>query len=435
LRELPPPPAPLAQSAPYTKLPAASWILLSLLGVSVFLSYVDRGNLSIAAPLLKDELHLSATQLGILLSAFFWSYTLCQVPAGWLIDRFDVTWILAIGFLLWSAATTITGFLHSFAALLIVRLVLGVGEAVAYPSYSNILARHFPEQHRGIANAVLAAGQAMGPAFAIFAGGMVIGKFGWRPFFMALGLASLLWLLPWFRYRPREQATRVKQTEPPFAAILKVVKQRSAWGTCIGLFSYDYYVYLILTWLPFYLVHERQFSLSATAKIGGSAFVLMGACAIASGKLSDAWVSSGATPTLVRKTFLCAGLTSAGILLVLANLTPGKLSVGLLVAAVASLGTSSPHHFATTQTMAGPQLAGTWTGLQNFVGNFAGIVAPPITGYVIDRTGHFLWACVITAGVGLLGTLSWLLVVGPVRPVDWAQAQQHQFEPSDIAQS
>jgi MFS transporter, ACS family, D-galactonate transporter len=403
------------------------------MGTAVFLSYVDRGNLSIAAPLLKNELHLSATQLGILLSAFFWSYTLCQVPAGWLTDRFDVTWILALGFLLWSLATTVTGFLHGFAALLVIRLVLGVGEAVAYPSYSNILARHFSEQHRGISNAMLVSGQAAGPAFATFVGGMLIGKFGWRPFFMALGLASLLWLLPWFRWRPREQSTRAKPMEPACAAIVEVVRQRSAWGTCVGLFSYNYYVYLILTWLPFYLVQERRYSLSTTAKIGGGAFLLMGACAIVSGQLSDAWVSSGATPTLVRKTLLCAGLNSAGILLVLATLTPGKLSVGLLLAAVTSLGVSSPHHFAVSQTMAGPRMAGTWTGLQNFVGNFAGIVGPPITGYVIDRTGHFLWACVITAAVGLLGTLSWLLIVGQVRPVVWAHAQLTQTEPSDTA--
>jgi len=432
LRPLRTPSAP-SQSTPTTKLPRASWIVLALLGISVFLSYVDRGNLSIAAPLLKDELHLSASQLGILLSAFFWTYTLCQVPAGWLIDRFDVTWILAIGFFLWSAATTATGFLHGFAALLTIRMVLGVGEAVAYPSYSKILARHFPEQSRGIANAILASGQACGPAFAIFAGGMVIGRFGWRPFFMVLGLASLLWLLPWFRWRPREQSARATRTEPAFTAILEVVKQRSAWGTCIGLFSYDYYVYLILTWLPFYLVHERQFSLGATAKIGGSAFLLMGACAMVSGKLSDAWVSSGATPTLARKTFLCAGLTSAGILLVLATLVPGKLSVGLLLAAVATLGTSSPHHFAVTQTMAGPQMAGTWAGLQNFIGNLAGIVAPPITGFVIDRTGHFLWACVITAAVGLLGTLSWLLIVEAVHPVVWPHLRPS--ERSDILTS
>lgn len=425
MREVLPPRMPREQSTPTPKLPSASWIILGLLGTSVFLSYVDRGNLSIAAPLLKEELHLSASQLGILLSAFFWTYTLCQVPAGWLIDRFDVTWILALGLFLWSVATTVTGFLHGFAALLVARLVLGVGESVGYPSYSNILARHFPEQRRGIANAILTLGQAIGPAFAILAGGAMIGKFGWRPFFMVLGLASLVWLIPWFRWRPRDSqpSIRSRQTQPAASAILAVVKQRSAWGTCIGLFSYDYYVYLMLTWLPFYLVRERRFSLGATAKICGAAFLLTGTCAILSGALSDMWISSGATPTFVRKSLLCAGLTSAGFLLVLSALAPGNLSVGLLFAASAALGMSTPHYFAVAQTMAGPQMAGTWTGLQNFIGNFAGIVGPPVTGFVIDHTGHFLWACVITAALGCLGTLSWLWVVGPVRQVAWSKEE------------
>src|SRR3984893_7018399 len=160
------------------RLPAASWRVLALLAISVFINYVDRGNLSIAAPLLKIELHLSAYQLGLLLSSFFWTYSVFQLPAGWLIDRFGVTWVLASGFFLWSVATGVTGLLHGFASLLAIRLVLGVGEAVAYPSCSNILARHFPEHHRGRANATIACGQASGPAFATFVGGMFIDRFG-----------------------------------------------------------------------------------------------------------------------------------------------------------------------------------------------------------------------------------------------------------------
>jgi ACS family D-galactonate transporter-like MFS transporter len=146
------------------KLPAASWRVLALLAISVFINFVDRGNLSIAAPLIKDELHLTAAQLGVLFSAFFWTYNFCQLPVGWLIDRFDVAWILAIGFFLWSAATTVTGFLHGFGGLLMVRLILGIGESVAYPACGKILARHFPEHRRGIANAVIATGQSSGPA-------------------------------------------------------------------------------------------------------------------------------------------------------------------------------------------------------------------------------------------------------------------------------
>src|ERR1700741_4299423 len=117
--------------------------ILVLLFLSVFINYIDRSNLSIAAPLIKDELRISASQLGTLLSAFFWTYALMQIPAGWLVDRFDMRWVFAIGFFVWSAATAVTGFLHGFAALLLIRVILGLGESVAFPSYSKILGRHF----------------------------------------------------------------------------------------------------------------------------------------------------------------------------------------------------------------------------------------------------------------------------------------------------
>ena len=403
------------------RLPVASWRFLALLAFSVFINFVDRGNLSVAAPLLKTELHLSASQLGVLLSSFFWTYTLCQLPVGWLIDRFDVTWILAMGFLFWSIATTISGLLHGFAALLAMRLILGIGESVAFPAYGKMLAQHFPENYRGTANAVIAAAQASGPAFATFVGGIVINRFGWRPFFVFLGLASLLWLLPWFRWRPREAAGAVSQPKfhKPLAVGFAVMKQRSAWGTCIGLFSGNYLTYILLTWLPFYLVNERHFSLTSTGKISGVAFLLKAVGALSSGRVSDFWISSGATPTLVRKTFLCGGLTLAGILLVFAALVPTNLCIILLLAASFSGGTSGVQFWAASQTLAGPRLAGSWTGFQNFVGNFAGILAPAITGFVVDRTGKFLWAFVINGVVGWVGTLSWLVVVGPICPVAW----------------
>jgi ACS family D-galactonate transporter-like MFS transporter len=404
------------------KLPAASWRVLALLAFSVFINYVDRGNLSIAAPLLKNELHLSASQLGLLLSSFFWTYSVCQLPAGWLIDRVGVTWVLAGGFVLWSIATGVTGLLHSFAALLAIRLVLGIGEAVAYPAYGNILAHHFPERHRGIANATIAAGQASGPAFATFVGGMLMSKFGWRPFFVVLGLSSLLWLIPWFRWRRGTEIYTPENHQLPLASFTQLLKHQSVWGTCIGLFSANYLLYILLTWLPFYLVHERHFSLAATAKIGGAAFLLIATSALTFGKLSDVWISSGSTPTRVRKTFLCTGITLAGIFLVLSALASGNLAlIVLLFAATVSLGMATPQYFAVSQTLAGPRLAGTWTGLQNFVGNFAGIVGPALTGFIVDRTGQFLWAFVITAMVGWIGTLSWLFLVGTIQQVAWLQ--------------
>src|SRR5215470_17202897 len=133
-------------------------IALTLLVVSVFINYVDRGNLSIAVPLLKNELGISASQLGILLSSFFWTYTACLFVCGWFVDRFDVTQVLGLGFLLWSLATAATGMVRGFAMLLIMRMILGVGESVAFPSYSKILARHVPENYRGFANGTIVAG-------------------------------------------------------------------------------------------------------------------------------------------------------------------------------------------------------------------------------------------------------------------------------------
>src|SRR6516225_975924 len=140
-------------SAPVRRRPSRAMLrVLILLAVSAFINFVDRGNLSAAAPLLKTEMALSDVRLGILLAAFFWSYAFFQIAAGWLVDRLDVKWMLAGGFFLWSVATAATGLAGGFALLLIARLVLGVGESVVYPSYSKILARYFPEDQRGLAN-------------------------------------------------------------------------------------------------------------------------------------------------------------------------------------------------------------------------------------------------------------------------------------------
>lgn len=146
--------------------------VLFLLSLSVLINYIDRSNLSIAAELIKHEIHISDFQLGTLLSAFFWTYALMQIPSGWLVDRFDVKWVFAAGFFLWSVSTAITGLLHGFAALLIIRVILGLGESVAFPSYGKVLGSYFKERHRGFANAMIMVGLAMGPALGMWVGGL-----------------------------------------------------------------------------------------------------------------------------------------------------------------------------------------------------------------------------------------------------------------------
>lgn len=393
-------------------------VVLALLGLSVFINYIDRGNLSIAAPMLKDELGISPAQLGVLLSAFFWTYACMQPVSGWLVDRLNVNWVIAGGFFLWSTATAATGMVRTFSALFALRLILGIGESVAYPSYSKIIALHFPEEHRGLANAVIAAGLALGPGFGMLMGGMLMGRVGWRPFFIVLGLASLLWLVPWVKWMPEARDTvHVQATGVP--SLLEFVRLRSAWGTCVGLFCGNYMNYFLITWLPFYLVRERHFSMRGMAKIGAVAYLLAAAFATLSGWLSDRWIVAGATPTLVRKTFAGGGIALAGIFFGLSVVGRPLVCVAMILLGMIFFGASTSNLWAITQTLAGPQAAGRWTGFQNLVGNLSGVVAPAVTGFVLERTGHFYWAFAILTAVALTGTMSWFFLVGQVHQVVW----------------
>jgi MFS family permease len=402
------------------KLSGTLSLVLALLALSVFINYVDRGNLSIAAPMLKDELHLTASQLGILLSAFFWTYACLQPFAGWIVDRWNVNWVFAAGFFIWSAATATTGIVHVFAVLLILRLLLGVGESVAFPSYSKIIALNFPEEHRGIANAMVSTGIVLGPGFGMLFGGLLMARYGWRPFFLVLGLASMLWLIPWVKWMPKKHMA-VAPSGPAAPGLMEFLRLRSAWGTCIGLFADNYVSYFLITWLPFYLVRERHFSMDSMAKIGGVAY-LLGACfAVLSGWVSDRWIASGASPTLVRKTFTGGGIACSGLLVGLAVVSGPVYCVAALILGVVFFGVCISNQWAITQTLAGPQAAGRWTGFQNFVGNLSGVVAPALTGFVLDRTGHFYWAFAITTAVALVGMSSWVFVVGRVEQVQWGE--------------
>ncbi len=393
--------------------------VLILLALSAFINFVDRGNLSAAAPLLKTELALSDLRLGILLAAFFWSYAIFQIASGWLVDHVDVKWMLAAGFFLWSGATAATGLAGSFALLLAARLVLGVGESVVYPSYSKILARYFPEDRRGFANSVIITGFYAGPAFGLFFGGILMGRFGWRSFFLVLGLLSLAWLVPWFQWMPRDQHPPSDNHHEGAPGIIEILKLRSAWGTCASLACTNYLSYFFLTWMPTYLVRGRSFSMNKMAATMGAAYILCAAVAAICGRLSDRWIVAGKTPTRVRKGFTSVGMTGAAIFLVPCVFAGPRLTIVTVVLVAASLGVCSSNVWAITQTLAGPCAAGRWTGIQNFVGNLGGAVAPALTGFILGRTGHYFWAFTITSTVTLLGALSWAFWIGPVEPVVW----------------
>lgn len=392
--------------------------VLILIGLSVLINYIDRSNLSIAAPLIKDELNISGSQLGTLLAGFFYTYALLQIPAGWLVDHFDVKWVFALGFFIWSVSTAATGLLHGFVALLIARIVLGVGESVAFPAYGKIVGTYFPESRRGFANSVIIGGLALGPALGMLIGGNVVGRFGWRPFFLVLGLAALLWLPPWWAWMPRSAALQPQKSESKLG-VLDILRRRSAWGTCVCQFSFNYASYFLVTWLPFYLTRERHLSMSEMARVGGFIYLLFAASATVFGKLSDRWVRAGNSPTTVRKSLATCGNIGMGIFLAISGIAPDWLFLWTLTIAGIFMGMSSCNIWAMTQTLAGREMVGRWTGVQNFVGNFAGAVAPWLTGFLLDRTGHFYWAFLITTAVVWAGALSWIFIVGPIKPVEW----------------
>lgn len=407
-------------SAPIrTRIPGRPLPVLVLLVLSVFINYIDRANLSIAAPLLKGELGISASQLGILLSSFFWTYATFQIVSGWLVDRFNVNYVLAAGFLLWSAATVTTGLAQGFASLIVLRLLLGMGESVAYPCYSKILVSHFAEHQRGLANSLIDAGSKCGPAVGMLVGGMLMARFGWRPFFIILGLGSLLWLPSWFKWMPHRQSLAASGS-PQAPSILEILSKRSAWATFVGHFCSNYFLYFLLTWLPFYLVRERAFSMNTMAIVGALAYFVSAAAATIAGWLSDRSIAAGATPTRIRKKCTVGGLASATVIIAVTVVSDPTTSMVLLMFACGSYGVYSSSHWAITQTLAGPLAAGKWSGLQNFIANLAGVVAPALTGFVVDKTGHFFWAFAVSAAVVLIGAAVYLFGVGRVEPVEWS---------------
>jgi MFS family permease len=296
--------------------------------------------------------------------------------------------------------------------------MLGVGESVAFPAYSKIIAVHFPEARRGFANSMVASGLSFGPGFGMLFGGTLMGRFGWRPFFVTLGLVSLLWLGPWSAWMPRRKVPAIlAQDAAP--GILEIVSRRAWVATALGLFSGNYVGYFLITWLPFYLVRERGLSMNAMAEAGAAILLAAALSAIVCGKLSDRWIRAGATATRVRKGFMVAGGVLVGTFLIAAVVAPRNVSVGLLVLAGASYGMISSNLWAITQTLAGPHAAGRWAGTQNFIGNLSGAIGPALTGIFVDRTGHFLWPFLITGMVAWSGAAVWASLLGPIEPVVW----------------
>ena len=391
--------------------------LVLLLGAAVFLNYVDRGAIGIAAPLMKSELGLSEEAYGLAFSAFFWIYAPVQFFAGWMCDRFSVYKLMAAGILLWAASTLLMGLAGGFASLLVLRIMLGVGESISFPGSSKIIARHVPPERRGLANAAVAAGIALGPAAGTLAGGLILGHWGWRAIFVAFGLITLLWLLPW------AEVVRGLPTADRDDTIMRVplrvlLRKWPLWSMSIVHSLGNYCFYFPLAWLPLFLTKARGFSISEMTFLATLGYAVQGACALSYGHFSDWWTRSGRSEAACRRWMMVASQALAAVAILGLAYAHTAFVIGILLclagAASASL---SLNLYAIAQMFAGPRASGTWVGVQNAIGNLSGIVGPIVTGIVVERAGYNS-AFVLTAAIAAIGAAWWAWGVPAIRQVE-----------------
>ena len=394
------------------------WWLALLLHFAMLFLFVHRGGLSVAAPFLIEELGLSKAVMGVLLSAFFWSYSLMQAPGGWAVDRFGVRRVYACGLGLWSLAAAATGLAGGLVSLIVARVLLGIGQSVAFPSTTRAIANWFPDHQRGTVTACSNTGNRVGQVLVNGVGALLIAAIGWKLFFIGSGLLGLLWLLPWLLFLRRwdtpTKTVNITPTTAPLASFLAgfaLLKHRSFLGIFLGYFAFDYTFYLLLTWLPGYLKLERGFSTSEMALFSSVPYLANIPLMFLTGMLSDWFVRRGYLEIRVRKTFMIVGMIG-GLLIVPAGMVENRMTaVWLLTLTQCFIGMTGVIAFTLTMAVCEKRIVGAASGLQNFSGQIAGIISPALTGYIAHKTGSFALAMGVAGALLIVGILAyWLLV-------------------------
>lgn len=387
----------------------------------MLISYMHRSALSVAigakSSSMTTDLQLSEASIGLLLSGFFWVYSLMQVPSGWLVDRFGVKRAYSLGYAFWSLTSACTGLVNSFATLIGVRVALGAGQAISFPASSRAVANWFQEQERGTVTGIYLTGVRFGTALSSVIGVYFLARYDWKLFFIILGLLPLIWLLPWWKFLTKWETTAVTEETAAsgktasFVDGLALLRRRSVFGIFLGFFAYDYAWFVFITWLPRYLTKERGFTDNEMALYSAAPFLLMSAIIIVAGLLSDWLVRRGRDERLVRKIFILVGL-AVGCLIVPAGMVGDKMSaVWLLTISLCGLGICSPNTWTLTQAVCDRKIVGTVSGIQNFGGNLGGILAPSLTGFIVHITGSFALALGLVGAILVVGMFAyWFLI-------------------------
>jgi ACS family D-galactonate transporter-like MFS transporter len=416
--------------------PRLRWGIGVLLGVGVLINYFDRVSLSVAAPQLEREFALTADHLGWLLSGFFWSYALLQIPVGMILDRLGVTWVNRVSTFLWSVTCTATAFANGFAAVFAARVGLGIAEAASFPASSKATGYWFPRYERALATAIFDAAAKFSNVIGVPLVALVVVTFGWRWAFGVTAVLSFLYFLAFFFfYRDPSAHSRLSEEERAyirsggatpegaaesgeFAMLGYLLRNVKVWGLTIGFSAYGYTFYLFLTWLPDYLVRSMHMDILKSAGFTAIpwAFATVSDLVVG-GWLIDRLIARGHDETLVRKTVLIGGMVLGLAVLGAPFTTDPRWAVAWISIALSGLAAAAPVGWSIPSLIAPRGGTGTIGGIMNFFNNMMGVVAPIVTGYIVAATQSFSAAFIAAGVVLVIGILAYVFMLGRLDPI------------------
>jgi ACS family D-galactonate transporter-like MFS transporter len=395
--------------------------VLALISVGTMINYLDRTVLGVAAPQMTAALHLSPAVMGVVFSAFSWSYAAAQIPGGWLLDRAGTRLTYWLAVTLWSAFTLMQGFANGLVSLIAFRLGLGVSEAPCFPVNSRVVAAWFREEERAQATAVYTVGEYLGLACfgpALF---WIAARFGWRALFFLVGAAGVAFGVVWWMvYREPETSgpAVLPGGQPPIAweQVKRLLGFRQIWGASLGQFGGNSTLVFFLTWFPTYLAKERHIDW-----IRAGFFAILPFLAAASGVLLGGWVSDTllkrtGSRNLARKLPIVTGLFGAATI-ILANYVHSNAMVIAIFSFAFFCQGMTGLGWTVISDIAPKELMGITGGIFNFAANLAGVVTPIVIGAIIGATGSFFYALAYVGAAALIGALSYVFVLGDVERI------------------
>jgi ACS family D-galactonate transporter-like MFS transporter len=392
------------------------------------INYFDRAVISLCMPVMEKDLHFGPEVIGVILSSFFWGYTLAQIPVGWICDRVRAGTLLASSGILWGVFQIFTGFISSARVLMFLRALLGISEAPMYPAGSKLQSIWLPSTERGRGAALLAAGSDVGIAL----GGPLVVLFlawlgGWRGALIAAGVLTIVVVLACYRIMNSDPNTspRVNQAERDYirnalvqeyeasqkerlaagaaaGSSVDYLKNHNFWAMCMGFCCADALYYGLMTWGPLYLSHTQHLNIKS---VGGSIFIIYAvavAGALSGGYFTDKWRLSGVRlNTVMHGGLAIAGAVIAISMYLLRAVTTAYIAIVLLSIAMFFLKWSFCLYWQSPAVLAQRKDVGTIAGTMNFIGNLAGVVTPICVGLIVGATGSYFWVLLMFVGFGL----------------------------------